>query len=325
MRKLLTITVTERARKLRAQYMLQAQGLRTRIEIRINRIPRAMRQAKMGELFAKHSGMIEQSKAALAPPKIRGAMLNSPSKNLIQEQRSASRQSPVSTRIAKRVRYASFQAGIMLSVLIIQSDQMLDKENDEISNPKKRVKGTGAQRIASHGVQPDQVLSPRSANSRTLPRSPIKQMASPGKSMLARPISPLKPTAPHLTGGAAGMFTNMIEKAKASRATTTRKAVAPALGKGKRTAAAASVPAPRAGRGRTSDMSESSEASSATTINKTAATKKAPAKKTVMNTLKGVGAVGATTGSTRKTAAPKAAAAAATLTMSTGRVLRKRN
>ncbi|EPQ65630.1 hypothetical protein BGT96224_1928 [Blumeria graminis f. sp. tritici 96224] len=47
-------TVTERARKLRAQYMLQAQGLRTRIEIRVNRIPTALRQAKMGDLLRKY-------------------------------------------------------------------------------------------------------------------------------------------------------------------------------------------------------------------------------------------------------------------------------
>jgi hypothetical protein len=35
--------------------MLQAQGLRSRIEIRVNRIPRALRTASMGELFMKYS------------------------------------------------------------------------------------------------------------------------------------------------------------------------------------------------------------------------------------------------------------------------------
>lgn len=48
--------VTERARKLRAQYNLQAQGLRTRVEIRVNRIPMALRKAKMGDLVAKYTG-----------------------------------------------------------------------------------------------------------------------------------------------------------------------------------------------------------------------------------------------------------------------------
>lgn len=46
--------VTERARKLRAQYTLQAQGLRNRIELRINRIPKSLRTANMGELFSKY-------------------------------------------------------------------------------------------------------------------------------------------------------------------------------------------------------------------------------------------------------------------------------
>ncbi|CCU81303.1 contains a borealin domain/predicted protein/conserved in related fungi [Blumeria hordei DH14] len=50
----LQLEITERARKLRAQYMLQAQGLRTRIEIRVNRIPTALRQAKMGDLLRKY-------------------------------------------------------------------------------------------------------------------------------------------------------------------------------------------------------------------------------------------------------------------------------
>lgn len=51
----LTGAVTERARKLRAQYNLQAQGLRTRIEIRVNRIPMALRKLTMGDLLLKHA------------------------------------------------------------------------------------------------------------------------------------------------------------------------------------------------------------------------------------------------------------------------------
>ncbi len=52
-------SVTERARKLRAQYALQAQSLRTRIELRINRIPTSLRKANMGELHAKYKEMLE--------------------------------------------------------------------------------------------------------------------------------------------------------------------------------------------------------------------------------------------------------------------------
>lgn len=52
--------VTERARKLRAQYALQAQSLRTRVELRVNRIPKSLRSANMGELIAKHLEKTEE-------------------------------------------------------------------------------------------------------------------------------------------------------------------------------------------------------------------------------------------------------------------------
>ncbi|THC94787.1 hypothetical protein EYZ11_005733 [Aspergillus tanneri] len=51
----LQLEITERARKLRAQYSLQANDLRARIERRVNRIPIALRKANMGELLEKHS------------------------------------------------------------------------------------------------------------------------------------------------------------------------------------------------------------------------------------------------------------------------------
>ncbi|KAL8643765.1 MAG: hypothetical protein Q9210_007565, partial [Variospora velana] len=65
----LQLEITERARKLRAQYALQAQSLRARIELRVNRIPTAMRKAKMGELYEKYLESIEQtSESALKKP-----------------------------------------------------------------------------------------------------------------------------------------------------------------------------------------------------------------------------------------------------------------
>lgn len=39
---------------MRAQYSLQAQGLRSRIEIRVNRIPTSLRKMKMGDLLLKY-------------------------------------------------------------------------------------------------------------------------------------------------------------------------------------------------------------------------------------------------------------------------------
>jgi len=47
--------VTVRARRLRAQYSTQAEGLRTRVEFRVNRIPPALRKQKLGDLMKKYS------------------------------------------------------------------------------------------------------------------------------------------------------------------------------------------------------------------------------------------------------------------------------
>lgn len=59
------VTVTERARKLRAQYAMQAQGLRTRLEMRVNRIPQALRKRNIQELLDEHA---ERARPAPPPP-----------------------------------------------------------------------------------------------------------------------------------------------------------------------------------------------------------------------------------------------------------------
>lgn len=51
--------VTERARKLRNQYKLQAQSLRAHIEMRINRVPNSLRRSKMGDLESARKGPSE--------------------------------------------------------------------------------------------------------------------------------------------------------------------------------------------------------------------------------------------------------------------------
>ncbi|KAH8592048.1 Borealin N terminal-domain-containing protein [Bisporella sp. PMI_857] len=298
----LQLEITERARKLRAQYMLQAQGLRTRVEIRVNRIPMALRKANMGDLLLKHS----ENKAKLVPAIAPGspAKHSNAGKNLIQ--REQSRASPSPRRPTKR-----------------HSDEITtDKENEDIENPKKRTRGPPQppDRTTSRvNLQPDQVLSPRSANSRTLPKSPIRPTVPP-KTGVSRPPSPLKPAVPASSGGAASILTNMVEKAKTTRGMATRKAVEPTtasgVGRGKRAVAAA--PAPKVGRGRAA--SDSSNGSGSTVIRKSAPAPKkaAPAtKRTVMSTIKGIGA-GA---STKKAPGPKVAPAAAP---AGGRVLRKR-
>ncbi|CZR65866.1 uncharacterized protein PAC_15766 [Phialocephala subalpina] len=306
----LQLEITERARKLRAQYTMQAQQLRTRIEIRVNRIPAALRKAKMGDLLLKYSETASKTAASTSHK------INSPAKNLIQEEQARSRISPSPQRGTKRLRH------VISSHFYSLLDNM-DKENEDIENPKKRTRGAPvppARTTSKAKIQPSQVLSPRSANSRTLPRSPIARPVSPQKSFLARPVSPLKPTAPAPSGGSAGILTNMVEKAKTTRATVTGKVTAESstigAGRGRRAAPAAS--APKVGRGRASTISESSDSSNTTVVRKPVAlAKKAPAKKTMMSTIKGMGS------QKKMPAAAKSTASAAPV--STGRVLRKRN
>ena len=154
-----------------------------------------------------------------------------------------------------------------------------------------------------------------------MPRSPVRTAVSPARSQLARPVSPLKPVAPTPAGGAAGILTSMVEKAKTTRGAGTRKGTdtststnaSAGAGRGKRTAAP--VAAPKIGRGRA--ISDSSDSSNTTVVRKQAAAKKvAPLKekKTVMTTIKGMG-------SQKKLPASKPATAPST----GGRVLRKRN
>ncbi|KAF8426303.1 Borealin N terminal-domain-containing protein [Tirmania nivea] len=51
----LLLEINERVRRLRAQYEVQAQALRHRIEMRINRVPKKLWNAKMGDLLLKHA------------------------------------------------------------------------------------------------------------------------------------------------------------------------------------------------------------------------------------------------------------------------------
>jgi len=209
-----------------------------------------------------------------------------------------------------------------------------DKENHDasIDYPKKKLRGQLAP-----GTRPDpaKILSPTSSNSRLNPREPAAIPSSPAKSFIARPVSPAKQAT------ATSLLTNMVEKARSTRAAATRKTTTSstassavggtAAARGRRGAAVAAPPPPARATGtrtarRISGFSESSDGSTSTVIRKTgirgAAAKAAapppPAKKaTVMSTIR-KGVAGATT--KRAVAAP----AAPTATTRSGRVLRKR-
>ncbi|KAI7510825.1 hypothetical protein KC347_g4012 [Hortaea werneckii] len=182
----LQLEITERARKLRAQYAMQAQGLRTRLEMRVNRIPQGLRKRNIQDLLDEHA---QREKPQPAPPV--PATNTEPTKAPVVPSKSPLRKS------LKR-----------------QSDHIStadDKENAELPpndlpNPKKRTKTAAttanpkpASRTASRKVPaPPGILSPRSHNSRTLPKSPIKPT---GEKESSKFLSPTKPTATTVGGG----------------------------------------------------------------------------------------------------------------------------
>lgn len=103
--------VTERARKLRAQYNVQAQGLKTRIEIRVNRIPISMRKKNIGDYFDKHNNTgAQEARTEVGPPVPAKDTPKKPPKNISKKIPVEESESDPSTRVApsranKRSRY----------------------------------------------------------------------------------------------------------------------------------------------------------------------------------------------------------------------------
>ncbi|KAG6363103.1 hypothetical protein INS49_008198 [Diaporthe citri] len=303
----LQLEITERARKLRAQYNLQAQGLRTRIEIRVNRIPMALRKSKMGDLADKHkNGQHPQ--------------LSKPTASAFPS--SVSRPPPVP---------AKDTPGDQIS----GAGKENENESAELEQPKKRTRGHPPPPAES--TKASRVLSPASSNIRTLPRT-----TPGGKSFMSRPglntvAGPSSPTKQH---SSSNLFSNLAEKARSTRtAATGRKQTASTStaasstggstrGRKPATGATTNTAASKTAR-RVSGISESSESSTSTVVKKgtgraaQAATKEtapAPAtKRTVMGTIRR-GVAGA--GTTKKAAAAKSTTPAST---ATGRVLRNRS
>ncbi|KAI9822077.1 MAG: hypothetical protein M1826_000585 [Phylliscum demangeonii] len=217
----LQLEVTERARKLRAQYALQAQGLRARIEIRVNRIPVALRKAKMGELLAKHEGTgpgpgpgREGESPTAVPVLVSTAADPVASENATKASSAQEKANQSRKRGSKRKSDDLDDAGA-------------DKENTpqpDIEVPKKRSKPAATRaasnRAASRAkLQASQVLSPKSTNSRIL--SPVRPPPYPSRSSRARPPSSMKPALPHVAIASVALA-GVVEKAKATRALSGR-------------------------------------------------------------------------------------------------------
>ncbi|GAB1214278.1 hypothetical protein ATERTT37_003440 [Aspergillus terreus] len=170
--------ITERARKLRAQYALQANDLRARIERRVNRIPVALRKANMGELLEKHQAALRAAHGSPSPRKHASPAKGARTFAAIPGSHGKIKPS-VSSPNARRVKKQSHEG--------IYSD----KENapatgeslDVLKNPKRRGKpgaAAGASRVVSQEVRGAdyRILSPKSSNSRTYPQSPLPSSTS---------------------------------------------------------------------------------------------------------------------------------------------------
>ncbi|KAF2674620.1 hypothetical protein BT63DRAFT_419913 [Microthyrium microscopicum] len=176
----LQVEATHRARALRAQYAEMADHLCTKIEGRIIRIPAKLRSANIGELVDKFSESLQEAPKTRPLPTIPSTLSRA---NITATTTSSRTVQPAQSRGVKR-----------------SSDEMIgsDKENqaEDIAMPKKRgrpaaavPKSAAAQKAAPRKVDPSQVLSPKSNNSRTLPAPPNSK--SPAKSGLMGP--PEKP------------------------------------------------------------------------------------------------------------------------------------
>ncbi|KAF5623394.1 Borealin-like protein [Fusarium sp. NRRL 52700] len=298
------LEITERARRLRAQYNYMATTVRSRIEMRLNRVPMSMRNLKMGDLLQKFMDQ-EQQRAAksAAIRKQTATWAASPPKQI----QSAANNLKPAPRTKKRMSDA------------ISGDKENEIEHTETAKKRARAATTTDVSHARSG----QILSPTSSNSRMANRPP-----SPTKSGIARPASPLKRPAT-----ASGMLSGMVEKAKATRAgagagrkmttnsttssmstnsnaATRNKKAVPATSTTSR--APTSRPGTRTTR-RSIANSESSESSNGTVIRKAAA-KSAPVKR-------GTTSRKGTTGAVRKNTAKSNPSTAST---GTGRTLRKR-
>ncbi|KAH7369082.1 Borealin N terminal-domain-containing protein [Plectosphaerella cucumerina] len=296
----LQLEVTDRARRLRAQYHARAQSLRSRVEMRVARIPRALLKLTMEELLAKSTDQQKRLAAAARPPPV-PAKDYPPRHSPVKAAAHASRASP---RPRKR-----------------NSDEIggVDKENQvgDIDNPKKKHRGHGPASIVPDTAQ---ILSPTSTNARYVPRD--RAPHSPAKSSIARPASPMKAPPSAVRVGMSGST-----RPAPTRKTTTSSTASSAVGttaniRTRRAAAPSKPPVPRPATRTARRISDSSDGSTSTVVKKTVTkdTSAPAAKRTVMGTIR----KGVTGGTTRKAAAaPKPTTATASTAGST-RVLRKR-
>ncbi|KAI1826475.1 Borealin N terminal-domain-containing protein [Xylaria intraflava] len=318
----LQLEITERARRLRAQYNIQAQQLRSRVEMRVNRIPRTLRRLMMSELPTR--SLQQQQSRPSSGSQHATKPLPVPTEDETSPKPIAWKPLPTTSGTSghNRLRCGP-QHDLNPYELTTSRNETseADKENqgEAMDGTKKRSRVPPTHSHAPMAAS--QVLSPTSSNTRVLPRD---NSASPTKSTIGRPTSPVKVAA---AKASSNILSGIVDKSKAARpalaakqtpasSTATSNAGAATTTASRVRKAAAPPPAATArGKRKGSITSESSESSATATVKKTTTaatkvTKTAPAvKKTGMSSVKSATA--------KKTPATKAAPTA-------GRTLRKR-
>ncbi|EXJ74595.1 uncharacterized protein A1O5_02891 [Cladophialophora psammophila CBS 110553] len=244
----LQLEITERARQLRAGYALQCADLRARVERRVNRIPLSIRKMTMGELMQQHeSSKAMQNRPRASPPNPKPTTsvevpAPKPLPPLPRESGTAKLPSPLRSQPQPPATRGGKKR--MSPLIQIALDKVSEHDPSEaapdtlpVTKNTRRGKATAPARPTSRAAAKQiSVLSPRSHNSRTLPRSPIKDPylpPSPAKNMLIRPtttaISPIRPASPlksvatAATSAISAGVHGMIEQAKRGGTATAAK------------------------------------------------------------------------------------------------------
>ncbi|RMZ19111.1 hypothetical protein D0859_16900 [Hortaea werneckii] len=162
----LQLEITERARKLRAQYAMQAQGLRTRLEMRVNRIPQGLRKRNIQDLLDEHAQR-EKPQPAPPVPASNTEPTTYPPPTIKKTPNSHPTTSPTRKSAPK-------------------------------PQQQQQIRNLPPAPPPAKSPHPPGILSPRSHNSRTLPKSPIKPT---GEKEPSKFLSPTKATTTTVAGG----------------------------------------------------------------------------------------------------------------------------
>jgi hypothetical protein len=202
----------------------------------------SLRKANMGELLLKYSEIRANQPNNAGLETLTATTSSTAANGLASKSRPLPSIPPnPSSKPSSPVRLA---ASVSRPAKRVSNDEIhiaSDKENDDnagpstdvlpaLKNPKRVKAGDPTPRATSRTGKPTSVLSPKSHNSRTLPRSPIKDYQSPTKhqSYIARPTSPLKPASPLKTAASAATSAisaslhGMVEHAKRGAGATAR-------------------------------------------------------------------------------------------------------